>query len=185
MAEKISIDLLPIEFKADEIKKAKFYKIQILGVAVILLIIFLSSLTVALKILQTQNISQAEAKLDKIQQQVGGLKDTQSSLVILKDRLTAINQYLGVPSRQVQVYKLIYQLLPASVSVNSISIDKVGEVLVLATVSDASVIDQIINNMLSAEISEGKISQVKVETLSRGRDGIYRLSLKVKPNIKD
>ena len=51
---KIAINLLPIEFTEQEVKRAKFIKIQTIGVFVILLMVFLSSLSVALVILQSQ-----------------------------------------------------------------------------------------------------------------------------------
>ena len=51
---KVTINLLPLEFREQDLNNAKFYKVQIIGVAVVLLIIFLSSLTVALRILQSK-----------------------------------------------------------------------------------------------------------------------------------
>ncbi len=55
---KIEINLLPLECRVEENKKARFYKIQAIGVVIILLLIFLSSITVALGVLQSQNLSQ-------------------------------------------------------------------------------------------------------------------------------
>ncbi|MDP3758371.1 MAG: hypothetical protein Q8Q86_01500, partial [Candidatus Daviesbacteria bacterium] len=67
---KISINLLPLEIIELEIKKTKFYKIQFVGIAVILSLVFLASLTVALRILQSRNISEVQAKLSQIEQKV-------------------------------------------------------------------------------------------------------------------
>lgn len=181
---KIAINLLPLEFRAEEIKNAKFYKIQIVGVATILLMIFLSSLTIALRVLQSQNISQIKNKLTQSEQKISNLKNTQASLILLKNRLTTIDQYLGTLSNQTQIYKLITKLLPASISINSISIDKSSEVLVLATAPDRNSLEDLIDNLTSKDSNEDKINQVSLESINRGRDGIYRLSLKIKPKVK-
>lgn len=178
---KIAINLLPTEFLAQEITRSKFIKIQTIGVVFILMMIFLSSLTIALRILRSQSIVQIQNRLAKSEQRITNLKDAQGSLLLLKNRLVAINQYLESPSKQAQMFNLINGLLPASVSVSSVAVDKDGGVLVLATTSDSSSLDQTISNLISQEKNQDKISQVSVESLGRGRDGIYRLSFKVRP----
>lgn len=177
----ISINLLPIEFKLEQVKRSKFYKIQLIGVATIFLVIFLSSLTVALRILQSQNISRVQNQITQAESKLSGLKNTQASLLLLKNRLTAINQFLGVPSKQSQIYKLVTDLLPESVSVNSIGVDKDGNVVILAIAKDGNSLDNLINNLTIKEKNGDKISQVSLDGVNRGKDGIYRLSFKIKP----
>lgn len=177
---KIAINLLPIEFRAQELKSAKFYKIQTVGILTILLMIFLASLTITLRILQGQKISQIKQQLTLSEQKITSLKDTQASLFLLKNRLGTISQYLDLPSNQSQMYQLITKLLPESVSLSSISIDKSGGVLLSAIASDGNALDDLITNLTSKETNQDKISQVSVESVNRGRDGIYRISLKIK-----
>lgn len=179
--ERISINLLPAEFTAEQVKKAKFYKIQGIGVVAILVMVFLSSLTVALRILQSQNISEAQAILNEREQRVLGLKNRQASLILLKNRLSAVSKYLGVSSKQVSVYKFINDLLPPTFGINSLTVDKSGEILILAVVSDIITLDNFISTLISDESGQGKVSQLSLENLNRGRDGIYRVSLKIKP----
>lgn len=179
--EKISINLLPPEFTAEQVKKAKFYKIQGIGVVAILVMVFLSSLTVALRILQSQNISEAQTILNEKEQQVLGLKGRQASLILLKNRLTAVSKYLGVSSKQASVYKFINDLLPPTFGINSLTVDKSGEILILAVVSDVITLDNFISTLISDESGQGKVSQLSIENLNRGRDGIYRVGLKIKP----
>lgn len=178
---KIAIDLLPQEFRIAELKRVKFYKVQGVGVAIILLMTFLASVVVALRILQSQNIIQIQDKLTQTESKVSGLKNTQGSLLLLKNRLTVVKEYLEVPSEGVSMYKLISQLLPASVLVNSISIDKAGEILVLATAPDPTVLEELVTNLVSSEKNQDKIKEVSMDNLSRGRDGLYRLNFTVKP----
>ena len=176
----ISINLLPIEFTQEEVKRAKFYKVQAVCVAIILMMVFLASLTVALRILQSHNISQIKTQFTQAEQKVSNLKNRETSLVILKNRLTVINQYLGTPSKQVAVYNLIDKLLPPAVSINSFLVDKSGDVSLVGVVPDSLTIDSLIDSLTNKEKNEGKVSGVSIESLNRGRDGIYRISLKVK-----
>lgn len=178
---KISINLLPPEFRAEELKRAKFYKIQAIGVVIVLMMTFLTSTTVALRILQSHNIQQIQTRFSKAEQKVLGLKNTQASLMLLQNRLTTINQYLGVSSKQTSMYQLIDKLIPQSVSVNAITVDKSGQAVFTALVSDSQALDNLMTNLTSLETNENKISQVQVESINRGRDGIYRISFKVNP----
>lgn len=178
---KIAIDLLPLEFRAEEVKKAKFVKIQTIGVSIILLMVFLSSLTIALRILQTKQISLVQAQLNQSENRINNQKTTQASLVLLKNRLTTINQYLGTDSKQSQMYKLIAKLLPSAVTISSISVSKEGEVVILATAANGEALDALINNLTSANSNQGKIKEVSAETINRGKDGIYRLTFKIMP----
>ena len=178
---KIAINLLPIAFREEEVKSAKFYKIQAIGVGIILVMTFLSSLTIALRILQSNNITKIQNRLTLAESRVSDLKNTQASLLLLKNRLTAIDLYLGVPSAQTLLYNLIGKLLPPLVSVNGISIDKVGNAVIVAVVPDALTLDNLVTNLSTKENNEGKIAQVLIDSLNRGRDGVYRISLKIKP----
>lgn len=175
----ISINLLPPEFLTAEVKRAKFVKVQTIGIGIVLVMIFLSSLTVALRILQSYHISQIQNKLGQIEEKVLGLKNRQASLILLKNRLVAIGQYLGEPSAQNKMYKLLDQLIPESVSITALSLDKLGNTTIIAAVPNTTTLDNLMLNLLSKDRNEGKIGQVAIESLNRGRDGVYRLILKV------
>ncbi len=177
---KISINLLPPEILTEQIKGSKFYKIQLIGITIILMMIFLSSLTVALRLLQNKNIVMAQAEMDAVSQQVSGLKSTEASLYILKNRLAIISKYLGVPSKQSSMYKLIDKLIPSSVALNAVNVDKEGGVVLLLSAPDSDSLDTLIANLSQKEINEDKIDQFSIDSLNRGRDGIYRISLKIK-----
>lgn len=178
---KVSINLLPSEFRIEELKRARFYKIQAVGIAVIIIMVILASMAVALRILQSQYLVKIQTRLETAEERVLALKDIQGSLLLLKNRLTVVNKYLETPSERVLMYKLIQRLLPASVSINSISIGREGEILVLAQAADGSALDQIFTNLTFKETNEDKIKEVSLENLSRGRDGVYRVNFKVKP----
>lgn len=177
---KISINLLPPEIIAKGVKQASFYKIQIAGVAVILAMVFLASLTVALRILQSRNIAVIQKKITQSEERITALKGTQAALLLLKNRLEIVSKYLGVPSEQASMYKLINEIVPQTVAISSMAVTKTGEVSLLAVVPDNVVLDDLVHKLTLKENNEGKISQVGIESLNRGRDGLYRISLKIK-----
>lgn len=177
--EKIAINLLPPEYKAAEAKAAKFYKVQVISVAAVMLVVFLASLALALRILQNQNIKAAQANLTDQEQKVSQLKGRQASLFVLKNRLSAINHY-ATTSIQAQTYRLLDKLLPPQIVINSLAVDRQGIAFIVAVVQDPLRLDTLISNLISKE-AEGQVSEVSIESLNRGRDGIYRISFKVKP----
>lgn len=178
---KIAINLLPIEFKQEEVKRSKFVKVQTVGVIIILLMTFLSSLTVALRILQSQSIRQVQTRVTQAEEMVSELQGTQGSLILLKNRLGTINKYLGKSSKQSEIYHLIDSTAPPSVSITSISIDQTGSVSMVTLARDATSLEEFIQGLISKDANQAKISQVAVESLNRGRDGIYRVNFKIKP----
>lgn len=178
---KISINLLPPEIITEQSKNTNFYKIQFFGVLIILVLIFLTSLTLALQILQNRNIVAAQAMLSESEQKVTGLQKTQVSLFILKNRLAVISQYLGVASKQSSTYKLINKLIPTSVVVSSVSVDKGGAVVLLALIPDRESLEQMLNNLTDKERNEDQFNQVALEALNRSKDGVYRISMRIKP----
>lgn len=178
---KISINLLPAEMLVEKTKNTNFYKIQFLGVSVILVLIFLTSLTLALQILQNRNITTAQAKLKDSEERASGLVDTQTSLFILKNRLNVIGQYLGISSKQSSIYALLNKLIPSQATINAISVDKSGSAIILALLSDRENLELLLNNLADKEKNEDKFSEVGIDSLNRGKDGIFRISLKIKP----
>lgn len=175
----ISINLLPPEFMVEKLKNARFYKIQTIGVGIILVTIFLASLTVALRILQSSHIAQIQLKIDEAEGRVTALKDRQVSLVLLKNRLSTIGQNLGTPSKQNNMYTLLEKIIPRLVSVTSIAVDRSGNAAIIVLVPDSNILDNLITSLTSKDSNEGKIAQVSVESLNRGRDGVFRASLKI------
>ena len=181
---KISINLLPAEFLQEEGKRTKFYKIQAIGIFVILLMVFFSSLSVALRILQSQSVKNVQIRVTAAEERIGQLKDTQASLILLKNRLSAINEYLNKPSAQAQLYAILGKIIPSNVGISSISIDKSGQAQVLASVPDSSTLDNLISSLVNTETNGGKIEEVSMDTVSRGKDGDYRINFRLKTSTK-
>lgn len=180
--EKISINLLPPEFTAEEVKKTKFYRIQALGISIILLMIFLSIVTVSLRILQSNRIKVAQIEAEELERKVSSLSSRQASLVLLKSRLDAINQTLGTSSKPAEMYTLVNNLLPPTLKVSSVAVGREGSILISALAPDVQTLDQIFSDLLDKEKNENKVSKVSIEALNRGREGIFRVSFQVEGN---
>lgn len=176
---KISINLLPPEIITQELKSKKFYKIQFAGIIIILVMVFLTSLTLALQILQSRNIAIYQARLTQAEDKAAGFKDAQVSLFLLQNRLSVIGKYLGVPSEQASMYELIDKLIPPAIVINAITIDKSGDAIFQALAPDSVSLDSLIDNLTAKDSNQDKIKQVSIESLNRGRDGTYRVSFKV------
>lgn len=177
---KISINLLPVEYTAEEIKKAKFYKIQLIGVAAVAIVTFFASLTVALGVLQNKNIKEVMARLGESEEKVLQLKDRQASIFVIKNRLSTINKYFGITSKQASIYTLLNRVFPPNVSISSFAVDRSGEAVVVGVAADGGSVDDLIYGLTSNSELSDKISQISIENLNRGRDGLYRISLKIK-----
>lgn len=178
---KISINLLPAEFSAAELKRAKFVKIQAIGVSVVLLMIFLSSLTFSLRILQNQSIKAVSGRVLGAEEKIDGLKGTQASLVFLKNRLDILQKYLGTQSKTVSFYQFFTNQLPSSASADSISVDKEANLLILIHFQDIREFDSLLVSLLDPQKNEGRVKKISIDSFSRGRDGLFRVSLKLEP----
>lgn len=176
--EKISINLLPYEFTAALQRRKTFLKIQAVGYSIVLLTVFLSVLLVTLRILQSSQLNATSARAKEAEGKVSSFSGRQASLVLLKDRLQAAEQHVGISSKQAEMYNLISSLLPRELTVTQISIGE-GEVLVTAYTSDVNVLDKTLSVLLDKEKNEGKVTKVSIDSLNRGRDGVFRSILKV------
>lgn len=177
----MSINLLPLGYKELQKANTRFYKIQSISISLLLCLIFVASITVALRIIQAQQISAAENLLESNTQKVSSLKPRESSLFLLKDRLSSINQIISLPSKQRSLFNLVNQLIPPNLTLSFISVDTTGNMLLSTVAPDFSSLDNLLTTLSSPDKSEGQISQVSLESFSRSRDGLYRASIKVTP----
>lgn len=177
--QKISINLLPVEFKIIQQSEQRFLKIQTISIAVLLLFIFLATTTVALGYIQSQDVKNAQVNLDSAESAVSGLKSKESSLVALKNRINSISEVKKDPSKQRIMYSLVDGLIPANVNVSSLSVDKSGDVVIAAVFSDIQSFDSFTQDLVNRNKNQDKIKEVDIDSLSRSRNGQYRVNLKI------
>ncbi len=171
--EAININLLPIEDALRQKKEGKFRFVQAISIFLLLSLLFLATIGFILRFLQNKDIGKIEAAANLAENAVTGFKDKEAALFVLKNRLTAIGQIMKEPGKQAEIYDLAVKKLPQSVNIASLGIDKNGNITQSLVVPDGIVLDSILNLYME------KASKIEVESLSRGRDKVYRVNLKI------
>lgn len=169
----ININLLPFEDVIRQKKEGRFKIIQRISIFLLISLIFLATAGFITLYLQKLNINKIESEAASAEQNVASLKDKEAALFVLKNRLVSINQILKVPGQQADIYEIVVQNLPRSVGIASVGIDKNGNVIQSLVVPDGATLDSILKNYLA------KATKIDVESLSRGRDSVYRVNLKI------
>lgn len=176
----ISINLLPEEFTKKELVKKKFYKIQSLSMAALIVLIFVGSLAISLRILQNQSIASAKTQLTQTENRVSALKGKEGAVVILKNRTDTISRVKENPSKQLLSYSLINNLLPADVSVSSLTIDQIGDITISIATSNQALLDSFLSDLTTNQKNFNLVERVNLDSISRSKDAIYRTTLKIK-----
>ena len=176
----ISVNLLPAEFILEQVKKQKFYKIQYIGISVLLLVFFLSSLTISLRVLQSQKNGQIQQQFTELTQRVGTVKAKEDTIVGLKARLATISQYSDKPSTSNILYHFIDQTLSSQVAIDSFAISPNGEISLVLVLGDVGVLDNLIQTLSNKPPDNIHIDQMSVDNIGRSGDNSYRLSLRLK-----
>lgn len=182
--QKILINLLPIEVKASQIKEKKFFKIQAISIACILVLAFFASATVALGVLQSQKVKNTQDDLAVVESQVTTFQQAESSLTALKDRLTQIEKLQGDPSIQRTLYTLINAITPLGITIQTVSIDANGVINLSVTGANGQAVDTYLNDLLSSEKNENKIKIISIQNLVRTKDGSFRMNLLIETKPK-
>lgn len=173
----ILINLLPAELTVSKISQQKFRKIQAISIIAILLFSFLASAVVGLRIFQAQAISGVESQARSQLSVVDSLKEKEVDINILKNRTALLTNILKSSSKTATTYAEINSLVPSSVAVTSFSLDKNGNVLISFVASSSSSAAELLNKI--GNFDSKNIEKVQIETLSRGRDGVFRGQLKI------
>lgn len=177
--DKISINFLPSEYSVSQKKKDKWSIVQTLSVAFFLLLIFLTSVVVALRVLQSQNITQAKKQTEESETKITSFKSREATLAVLKNRVEAINQILKKPSKQTDSYHLANETFSTSIIIDSLTIDQNGNIVATATIPSNDLLVKLLSS-LEDKLASAGIHRVEIESLSRGRDGTYRAILSLK-----
>lgn len=175
----ISINLLP-KLEAEILaRQKKFRKIQLFGTIVVVILFCLVSLTFASAFIQNLRLKKSEANLKQAKEQVEQFKQTEMSLLVLKDRLKEIERLKSKPSKQALLYKLLNNIVPVSISIDIITIDRHSNGDLILTSQDVKAVDTFLNNLLDKQKNEDLIKSLSLDNFSRNKDGIYRIALKL------
>jgi|SRR3990167_9204003 len=174
----ISINLLPFDTALKQKKQRKFRLVQVISTSIFIVLVFLASGAVSLRILQSQDIKKIQTEVKAHENDITAQKDKESGVLVLKSRLDIISKYIGKVSKQVSNYKFISEETPESVDVSSISVENNGSMRISVLATNSQALDGFIEGLISTEASV-IFSKVEIETLSRGRDATYRANLRL------
>lgn len=177
---KSSINLLPNEYAVTAKQQKKFSLVRTISILAILVLFLIGSVIVALRVIQTQNITTAKGNIQKLEGQITQFKDKEATLFVLKNRLSNISRVLALPSKQLEMYKYAQENLPGEITITSITSDRSGSLGLSAMVPDTNTLERTIDSLTNQAAFEA-IKRIEIDNLARGRDGIYRINLRVVP----
>src|SRR5688572_3722524 len=100
----LSINLLPQEAVEQVTAARKFQLVRNISLTVFLMAIFLASTVVALRILQSRTLGDIKVAAVEQEQKVAALKDTESGVVLVKNRLDLYNALKATGSKPREIY---------------------------------------------------------------------------------
>lgn len=174
----ISINLLPAENAVIKHQIQHKKLIQVSSILIILGLFFLTSLSFTLRFLQDRNVSKLQEEASASEAKISKFHDRESTLVFLKDRLSQIDKLTSNPSKQKKIYDLVIAGMPPSINVSSFSLDSSSNITISATAPNQAALAGLFTQLTSDQTLQA-ISQIEVESLSRGQDSTYRATLKL------
>ena len=174
----LTINLLPAQFRVDQKAQKKFQIIQKSSIAALMLFIFLASSITAFRILKSQEVSRLETQVKQEEEKVLSKKTSETILVVLKNRLSLINQIEKSGSNNTLIFQQISSLIPAEIQISTLSVDRSGNMAIAIVAPGTQSLERMIASLTSKEAFE-LISKVELESLSRGREGNFRSNLKI------
>lgn len=178
--EKIAINLLPQEFSQKQKEQKRLRKLQAICASIVLLMIFLASLTLGLRTIQLSEFQKVAAAGKEAENGVSTFKDKEASLTVLKNRAILLAQIKSFPSKASYSFEEILKLTPVEVLVTSSSVDRNGTILLSTIAPSSDSLGKMLANFLSDEGSK-TFKEVDIESLSGARDGVFRANFKILP----
>lgn len=181
MITKIHVNLLPSEVLFERIQSSKLVFINKVSVGVLLVLIFITSATIALRLSQGTELKEVKEDVVKAETMAAGLQTRSSKLSSLKSRLGSIKTLLEADAKRRAIFNLVIYLIPADVTVSEVVVDAGGVMTVSLSSSSLSSIETLISNLSSKDKNSDLISRINLETLSLGGEMSYRMTLRLVP----
>lgn len=177
-----SINLLPPEVLLERRQSSKLSLVNKLSVGAMVLLVFITSATLVLRLSQNLALKEAKEGLVYAQGKVTDLKDKEGQFVLLKQRLAEIQQLTGGDAKKKAVLSLLISLSPPEVYISDFILDNRGAITMTMESSSLITIDRFITNLSSPEKNLNLISRVDLDNLALGKSNIYSFSLKILTN---
>ncbi|MFH0937168.1 MAG: hypothetical protein V1808_02660 [Candidatus Daviesbacteria bacterium] len=178
---KISVNLLPQEIILQRKQGSKLNIVSKVSIITLVIFVFLTSVTLALRISQSFDLNSAKNGLVRAEGQVNSLKGPEQQAIVLKQRLSSIKALLGGDSKRKEIFNLVVYLTPADIMISEVTVDKNSNMSLTLQTSNLASIETFLSSLGDEEKNSGLIKKVTLEGLSLGRDSIFRFTLKILP----
>ena len=176
---KILVNLLPKEVILQRKQSSKLSTASKISFMLLVILIFFTSATLALRISQVYQLNTAQAGVVKAEEKLASLRDKEGQITVLKQRLNSIQSLIGSDDKKKSIFNLIVYLTPTELQVSDLAVDKNGNVVVSFYGSSLVAMETLISSLADQEKNFDLISKVELEGLSLGKDSVYRFSMKV------
>ncbi|OGE20463.1 hypothetical protein A3E45_01650 [Candidatus Daviesbacteria bacterium RIFCSPHIGHO2_12_FULL_43_11] len=177
----ISINLLPQDIILQRKQSSKLVLVNRISVGVLVTLVFFTSATGALRIMQNSELKEAENGLAYATERVTGLKSTEDKTFILKERLGLITTLVDGDQKRKEIFNLVVFLTPPDMQISEALVDKNGQLTASFSSPSLSAVQTLISNLSDKEKNSGLVAKVNLEGLSLGKDSTYRFNLKISP----
>lgn len=177
--DKIKINLLPPEIKDKAKKEAKQALINKISVALLGVLILITSSVLAVVIFQAATVNFLNSDIQKEKSRIEGFKEAEVVVTLLKNRIGTINQFSTQRYTQSEVFDLITGLISPGIDFDSFEIGKSSKIAIRGKTDTTSALQTFFNGLTDPKTNEGKITSVTVESLNKNQVGKINFELTV------
>jgi hypothetical protein len=180
LPQQSGINLLPPEVIAQQKQLSKQNFANRFSVGTLVLLVFITGIVFALRLMQDSSAQQVEDTIAHAQDQIGSLQEREGVLVSLKNKLGSIQTLISGDTKA-NVFTSVLNQAPADMKLSLITVEKSGVMLLtLSSPSVASIESFLVSLQDPAKLSF-KVTKIDLDSFSKGKDGLYRMNLKVVP----
>ena len=176
----ISVNLLPKDVILQRRQNSKLSIVNRLSVGLLITLVFFTSATLAVRIMQRTQLQNVQQGLVYAQEKVQNLSGKEEQVIILKNRLDAIGSLMGGDSKRKEVFNTVIHLTPLDLQVIEVLVDKNGIMTISFSGSSLPSIKELLANLSNKENGLDP-AKINLEGLSLGKDSVYRFTLKIIP----
>lgn len=169
---KISINLLPVELRAETMTRAREAFILRLSVVSLVVMLTVTSAILAFRFFQSTQNQKLAIQIRAVKEKITSLAEREQLSVILRQRLVGINSLISQDTPSAVSFNLVSSLTPPQVKIINFNADKGGKVLLDGETGELTALKLLFDNLTDPKKHEGRIASTRVESLSRSKDRI-------------
>lgn len=169
----ILVNLLPPEIILRRQHNVKLLFINHLSIAVLIILVFFTSLTLTIRVAQKAEIEKTNQDVALAQEKVSAQSIKEGQVITLKSRLASINEISKNDSLRIKMLEMLINLIPPGAAISELSVDKKGLVNISLSSTSLDILETFISDLSNEEKNGGLAKQISMETMSLGKDARY------------